>query len=43
MAEDTRDVVDIKELNKVIANIVSRQSELRLEIDRIVSDFEGDR
>ncbi len=41
VAEDTREVVDIHELNTSIAEIVSRQSELRLEIDRIVLDLEG--
>ncbi len=40
-AEDTREVIDIKELNKEIAQIVSRQSELRIQIDAIVADLEG--
>lgn len=40
-AEDTREVVDIKELNKSITQIVSRQSELRIEIDKIVANLEG--
>lgn len=39
--EDTREVVDIKELNKEIKNIVARQSELRTAIDKIVADIEG--
>jgi len=39
--EDTREVVDIKELNKEIARIVVRQSELRTSIDEIVADIEG--
>jgi type I restriction enzyme M protein len=39
--EDTREVVDIKELNKSIAEIVTRQSILRREIDAIVVDLEG--
>ncbi len=39
-AEDTREVVDIKELNSEIARIVARQSELRTEIDAIVADLE---
>ena len=43
LAEDTREVVDIVALNKTIADIVSRQSELRVEIDRIVHDLENDR
>ena len=41
VAEDTRKVVDIKELNKTISGIVSRQSKLRLEIDKIVDELEG--
>jgi len=40
-AEDTREVVDIKELNKTISEIVKRQSELRKSIDVIVADLEG--
>jgi len=39
--EDTREVVDINELNKEIAHIVERQSELRTAIDAIVADLEG--
>ena len=39
--EDTREVVDIKELNKEIEKIVVRQSELRADIDEIVADIEG--
>ncbi|MDF1496897.1 MAG: type I restriction-modification system subunit M [Patescibacteria group bacterium] len=41
VAEDTREVVDIKELNKEIAKIVARQNELRTAIDEIVADIEG--
>jgi len=41
--EDTREVVDITELNKEIAHIVARQSELRTAIDEIVADLEGTR
>ena len=41
VAEDTREVVDIKKLNKSITEIVARQSELRREIDKIVADIEG--
>ena len=40
VAEDTREVVDIKELNKEIERIVARQSELRKAIDEIVGDIE---
>lgn len=38
--EDTRDVVDITELNRKIAKIVARQNELRAAIDDIVNDIE---
>jgi type I restriction enzyme M protein len=41
VAEDTREVVDIKELNKSISAIVARQSVLRKEIDKIVAELEG--
>jgi len=40
-AQDTREVIDIKELNKEIAQIVTRQSELRIQIDAIVADLES--
>lgn len=39
--EDTREKVDIKELNKRIAEIVAREDELRKEIDKIIADIEG--
>ena len=39
--EDTRQAVDILELNAEIARIVARQSRLRTEIDAIVADLEG--
>jgi len=39
--KDTREVVDIKELNKEIERIVKRQSELRSSIDEIVKEIEG--
>ena len=41
VAEDTREVVDIKELNKNIKRIVARQSELRKAIDEIVGGIEN--
>ncbi len=41
--EDTSEVIDITELNAKIAQIVSRQSELRTQIDAIVADLEGSR
>ena len=41
--EDIREVVDIKVLNAEIARIVSRQTELRTQIDAIVAGLEGDR
>ena len=43
LAEDTREVVDISELNTRIADIVVRQNELRTAIDEIVADIEGER
>ncbi len=39
--EDTREVVDIAELNAEIARIVARQAELRVSIDAIVAELEG--
>lgn len=39
-AEDTREVVNITELNAEIARIVARQAELRDRIDAIVADLE---
>ncbi|MGO4245000.1 type I restriction-modification system subunit M, partial [Janibacter sp. RAF20_2_2] len=40
-AENTREAVDITELNAEIARIVERQAELRKSIDAIVADLEG--
>jgi len=40
-AEDTREIVDIGILNNSIKEIVTRQSDLRLQIDSIVADIEG--
>lgn len=40
-AEDTREVIDIIELNARIETIVNRQAELRISIDAIVADLEG--
>ena len=40
-AEDTREVIDITALNAEIREIVSRQQELRTQIDAIVADLEG--
>jgi len=40
-AEDTREVINITELNSKIKDIVKRQNELRLAIDEIVNDIEG--
>ena len=42
-AEDTREVIDITELNARIEQIVASQSELRTKIDAIVADLEGAR
>lgn len=41
--KDTREVIDISELNVRIEKIVARQSVLRAEIDAIVADLEGDK
>ncbi|MBM6622127.1 type I restriction-modification system subunit M [Micrococcaceae bacterium RIT802] len=40
-AKDTREIIDITELNAEIARIVTRQQELRISIDEIVADLEG--
>jgi len=40
-AEDTREVVNITELNEKISQIVARQNKLRKAIDEIVEDIEG--
>jgi type I restriction enzyme M protein len=40
-AEDTREVIDITELNADIQQIVAKQSELRTAIDAIVKDLES--
>lgn len=39
--QDTREKVDIKELNKQIAEIVAREQILRDEIDKIIAEIEG--
>ena len=39
--EDTLEVINIKELNAEIEKIVTRQSELRMQIDAIVADLKG--
>jgi len=39
--EGTREVVDIKKLNADIAQIVARETQLRKEIDKIISEIEG--
>lgn len=41
VGEDTREVVDITELNEKIAKIVTRQNELRTAIDEIVAGIEN--
>jgi type I restriction enzyme M protein len=40
-AEDTREIIDITELNAEIKEIVAKQSQLRTQIDAIVADLEG--
>ena len=39
--EDTKKAVDIKVLNAKIEEIVKRENELRLEIDKIIKEIEG--
>lgn len=39
--KDTREVIDIKVLNKQIADIVAKEQVLRTEIDKIVAEIEG--
>ena len=39
--EDTREVINITELNKEIAQIVERETQLRTEIDKIVAEIEA--
>lgn len=39
--KDTREIINIKELNIKISEIVKRQSELRKSIDEIVAEIEG--
>lgn len=41
VAEDTREIIDIQELNADIGQIVGRQAELRTAIDAIVADLEN--
>lgn len=41
--KDTREIVNIKELNKEIVQIVNRQQKLRNSIDKIVSEIEGEK
>lgn len=43
VGEDTREVIDITQLNKDIEGIVARQSELRKQIDALVADLESSR
>lgn len=39
--EDTREEIDIRELNRQIGEIVAREAVLRAEIDRIIAEIEG--
>jgi type I restriction enzyme M protein len=41
IAEDTREVINIDDLNQSISEIVERQSKLRREIEAIVANLEG--
>ena len=40
--EDTREIIDITQLNAEIRTIVAREAVLRTEIDRIVAEIEGE-
>ncbi len=40
--EDTREQIDIVELNKKVAGIVERQAQLRTELDAIIKELEGE-
>lgn len=40
--EDTREVIDIVQLNSEIREIVAREAVLRAEIDRIIAEIEGE-
>ena len=40
--EDTREKIDIKVLNQQIKEIVARENELRVSIDKIITEIEGD-
>ena len=40
--EDTREVIDIKVLNKEISEIVAREAVLRDEIDKIIAEIEAE-
>lgn len=40
--EDTREKIDIRELNKQIESIVTRENELRAAIDKIIAEIEAD-
>jgi type I restriction enzyme M protein len=39
--KDTREIINIVELNKKISDIVKRQNELRTSIDEIIAEIEG--
>lgn len=41
VSKDTREIVNIVELNAKIIKIVARQNELRIAIDEVVADIEG--
>ena len=41
-AEDTREKIDITQLNAEIAQIVAREDALRAEIDKIIAEIEVD-
>ena len=39
--EDTLEVLDIRELNRQLEEIVTREAVLRAEIDKIIAEIEG--
>ena len=40
-AKETRQEIDIRELNERISRIVAHEDELRTEIDKIIAELEG--
>jgi type I restriction enzyme M protein len=40
--KDTRQAIDISSLNSEIAHIVSRQTEIRAQLDAVIADLESE-